>query len=130
ELEHPQGDQATPHITFLHNDEGNVEQSIYHMQDPMTGEFREQSMKRTFDTFHRPAFGLDYLYGTDLLPWRFYVDVWEMSLSEGNITEEHGSGNTYTYTYNASGYPSTITMKWKDVETEEPMMLRIEYIAL
>ena len=36
-------------------------------------------------------------------------------------------GGVWTYTYNANGLPSTIEVKWKNVDTYEPMLLRIAY---
>lgn len=35
--------------------------------------------------------------------------------------------NYDNYTYNEHGIPSSIEVKWKDIETSLPMLLRIEY---
>ena len=37
------------------------------------------------------------------------------------------SGTKWIYTYDKNNLPSTIETKWKDSNTEKPMLLRIKY---
>ncbi len=86
-----------------------------------------QECEFTYDTKKTANFGLDYLIGIELLPWRGTTSDWEQSLSKNNLLYESCSGNEYTIEYNERGYPTSITTKWKDIETETPMTIRIEY---
>lgn len=32
------------------------------------------------------------------------------------------------YEYNNDGYPVSVTVKWKDIETEKPLTMKIKYL--
>jgi len=36
-------------------------------------------------------------------------------------------GSSWSYTYNEYGLPATFEVKWKDIVTTSPMLLRIVY---
>lgn len=117
-----------PFVFFEYDTKNNVNKSTYHLIEPETKEEFIQVRERAFDTFKRPSMGLDYLLGVDPLPWRYYMDVWELTLSQNNIVADHHSGNTFTYEYNNDGYPVSVTVKWKDIETEKPLTMKIKYL--
>ena len=73
----------------------------------------------------KPDFGLDYLFNYDPLPFSEEAEM-ERLLSKNNMIE-YVDGSKWIYTFNENGLPSTIEVKWKDIETEEPMLLKITY---
>ena len=73
----------------------------------------------------KPDFGLDYLFIYDPLPFHEEPEM-ERLLSKNNMIE-CVDGNKWIYTFNENGLPSTIEVKWKDIETEEPMLLKLSY---
>ena len=119
-----------PFVFFEYDTKNNVNKSTYHLIEPETKEEFVQIRERIFDTFKRPSMGLDYLLGVDPLPWRYYMDVWELTLSQNNIVADLHSGNTFTYEYNNDGYPVSVTVKWKDIETEKPLTMKKVYQLL
>jgi len=78
-----------------------------------------------YDNHSRPNFNLDYLFIYELLPFREEADL-QRQLSANNMTE-FIDGTKWIYTYNEHGIPSAIEVKWKDIETTLPMLLRITY---
>lgn len=108
---------------------GNVIQTTNYFFDPFNGQEIIQECVFVYDTKKKVNFGLDYLIGIELLPWRGTTSVWEQSLSKNNLLSESCSGNEYTIEYNQNDCPKSITTKWKDIETETPMTIRIEYKA-
>ena len=79
----------------------------------------------SYDNHSRPNFNLDYLFIYEPLPFFEEADL-QRQLSLCNMTE-FVNGTKWTYTYNEHGLPSTIEVKWKDIETTLPMLLRITY---
>lgn len=105
----------------------NVIKTINHLTDPWNGQESIQECEFVYDVKRKVNFGLDYLIGIELLPWRGTTSNWEQSLSKNNIISESCSGNEYTIEYDQNDNPKSITTKWKDIETETPMTIRIEY---
>ena len=84
-----------------------------------------------YDNNLKPNFGIDYLFIYDPLPFRELGDL-ERCLSNNNMIEYFDANNwsSWSYTYSKNGLPSTIEVKWEDIETDEPMILRISYKQL
>jgi hypothetical protein len=84
-----------------------------------------------YDNRSKPNIGLDYLFIYDPLP--VSIGFLERNLSKNNMTEftlESGGyvGKSFwTYTYNENGLPSTIEIKYENIETLEPVFFRITY---
>ncbi len=78
-----------------------------------------------FDNHSKPNFSIDYLFIYDPLPFSEEAEL-QRRLSANNLTELT-NGTKWIYTYNEFGLPSTIEVKWKNVETTIPMILRIVY---
>ncbi len=115
-------------MTFYEYDlSGNVIKTTNHLTDPWDGQESIQECEFVYDTKKKVNFGLNYLIGIELLPWRGTTSNWEQSLSKNNLISEGCSGNKYTIEYDQNDYPKSITTKWKDIETETPMTIRIEY---
>lgn len=79
----------------------------------------------SYDNNLRPNFNLDYLFIYEPLPFYELADL-QRQLSTNNMTE-FIDGTKWLYSYNEQGLPSKIEVKWKDIETTLPMMLRITY---
>ncbi len=105
----------------------NVIKTTNHLTDPWNGQESIQECEFVYDTKKKVNFGLDYLIGIELLPWRGTTSNWEQSLSKNNLISESCSGNEYTIEYYQNDCPKSITTKWKNIETETPMTIRIEY---
>ena len=105
----------------------NVIKTTNHLTDPWNGQESIQECEFVYGTKRKVNFGLDYLIGIELLPWRGTTSNWEQSLSKNNLLSESCSGNEYTIEYDQNNNPKSITIKWKDIETETPMTIRIEY---
>tara|TARA_B100002051_G_C16587164_1_gene560796 strand:- start:69 stop:827 length:759 start_codon:yes stop_codon:yes gene_type:complete len=79
----------------------------------------------SYDNNLRPNFNLDYLFIYEPLPFYELADL-QRQLSTNNMTEFIDE-TKWLYSYNEQGLPSKIEVKWKDIETTLPMMLRITY---
>jgi len=97
------------------------------LTDPFNGQTSIQECEFVYDNKKKVNFGLDYLIGIELLPWRGTNSYWEQSISKNNLIYESCSGNKYTIEYNQNDNPITITTEWEGIETETPMTIRIEY---
>jgi len=124
--------------TIVYNNLGNVTQHIFISPElsmigqPIAGTSKRVVRFYEYDNNPKPNFGLDYLFIYDPLPFHEEAPL-ERCLSNNNMTEFIG-GTTWTYTYNENGLPSTIEVKWKNVETIDPetgkpfpMLLKIKY---
>jgi len=116
-----------PRTFYAYNTKENVIKTTNYLTDPRSGQETEQVCEFIYDSKKLANFGLDYLIGIELLPWRGTTSNWEQSLSKNNLLIESCSGNEYTIEYNEYDYPITITTKWKDIESETPMTVRLEY---
>ena len=110
----------------------NIIQAFDFWGNPIPGQYNEVTDHYKYDNMPKPNFGIDYLFIYDPLP---FIEEGQLArcLSQNNMTEQVG-GTTWIYTYNEHGLPSTIEIKWKDIETIDPdtgepfpMLLRIEY---
>jgi len=124
--------------TIVYNNSGNVVQHIHiHPEltdfgQPIAGTTQRSVRYYEYDNNPKPNFGLDDLFIYDPLP--FFEDApLERCLSNNNMTEYIG-GSTWTYTYNENRLPSTIEIKWKDIETIDPdtgepfpMLFKLKY---
>ena len=79
----------------------------------------------SYDNNLRPNFNLDYLFIYEPLPFYELADL-PRQLSTNNMTE-FIDGTKWIYSYNEQGLPSKIEVKWKDIKTTLPMVLRITY---
>ena len=98
---------------------------------PIQGQYVKSTEHYKYDNVVKPNFGIDYLFIYNPLPFMGSKQL-AMCISKNNITEIVGE-TTWTYTYE-NGLPSTIEMKWKDIETIDPdtgepfpMLLKIKY---
>ena len=98
---------------------------------PISGQYVRKSEYYKYDNVLKPNFGIDYLFIYNPLPFMGGKQL-AMCISKNNITELVGE-TTWIYTYE-KGLPSTIEMKWKDIETIDPdtgkpfpMLLKIKY---
>jgi len=117
-----------PSVLYEYDSHENIVKRTYYLRDPRTGEQSIQECAFEFDSFNKVSFGLDYLIGIELLPWRGTTSNWVQSLSKNNITMESCSGHEYFLEYDNNNNPTSITTTWKDIETEKPMIIRIEYM--
>lgn len=107
--------------------DSNIVRTVNILRDARTGEEFEQILNFKFDDKKKPSFGLDYLVGTDLLPFRGTTSHWEKTLSKNNLIAEEEYGTQYIMEYNEQGYPISITTKIDGIETAEPQVLKIIY---
>jgi hypothetical protein len=89
-----------PSTFYEYDIDGNVIKTTIHLKDPWNGQETIQECEFTYDTKETVNFGLDYLIGIELLPWRGTTSDWEQSLSKNNLLYESCSGNEYTIEYN------------------------------
>ena len=119
-----------PSTFFEYDGRGDVVKTETYYTNIRTGKEVSKVEEFTYDDKHKVNFGLDYLVGIELLPKLGTKSNWEQSLSKHNLVSE-GFGGTkyveYLIEYNDAGYPISITTQWKDMETNTPAMLKIEY---
>lgn len=117
--------------SIVYNNTGNVSKYIYEnpemnlFGEPIPGTKKTTIQEFNYDTHSRPNFNLDYLFIYEPLPFLEEANI-QRQLSTNNMTEFIG-GTKWVYTYNEHGIPSSIEVKWKDIETSLPKLLRIEY---
>lgn len=117
--------------SIVYNNTGNVSKYIYErpernlLGEPISGTKKTTIQEFIYDNHSRPNFNLDYLFIYEPLPFLEEANV-QRQLSTNNMVEFTG-GTKWIYTYNEHGLPSAIEVKWKDIETTLPMLLRIEY---
>ena len=123
-----------PHFyrdTIKYDNSKNVIEHVYTSPEldwfgqPIFGTFTIGRAYFEYDNNPKPNFGLDYLFIYEPLPFNEEADLQRL-LSKNNMVEFVG-GSTWTHTYDDNGLPSTIEVKWKGIETLEPMLLRIAY---
>lgn len=91
------------------------------------GDTIEKHRNFLYDNMPKPKFGIDYLFFLEPLPGFGTEATFEKGISFNNMIEYVESGTKWIFTYYDNGLPKTIETKWKDIETLEPMMLRIKY---
>ena len=117
--------------SIVYNSEGNVIKYIYESPDlnfvgqPIPETKRVSVKEFVYDNHSRPNFNLDYLFIYEPLPFFEEADL-QRQLSANNMIKLI-DGSSWSYTYNEYGLPATIEVKWKDIVTITPMLLRIVY---
>ncbi|QBN18153.1 hypothetical protein [Flavobacterium nackdongense] len=117
--------------SIIYNKSGNVIKYLYERPETdLIGNPLPQTKITTiqefsYDNHLRPNFNLDYLFIYEPLPFNELADL-QRHLSTNNMTY-FIDGTKWIYSYNEQGLPSKIEVKWKDIETTLPMMLRITY---
>jgi hypothetical protein len=117
--------------SIMYNNSENVVKYLYERPEtdlignPILGTKITTIQEFSFDNHLRPNFNLNYLFIYEPLPFRELADL-QRQLSTNNMTE-FIDGTKWLYSYNEQGIPSTIEVKWKDIETSMPMLLRIKY---
>ncbi len=111
---------------YEYSDNGNIIKIKQLLTDPQTNVSTEHNRLFQYDNFQRPPFGINYVFQIELLPQFGTEAVFERNLSFNNMTLLEG-GTQWIYTYNEDNLPATIETRWKDVQTMEPIMLRIKY---
>ncbi len=117
--------------SIVYNNEGNVIKYIYETPDlnmvgqPIPQTKRVSVKEFVYDNHSRPNFNLDYLFIYEPLPFFEEADL-QRQLSANNMIRLI-DGGSWSYTYNEYGLPATIEVKWKDIVTITPMLLRIVY---
>jgi hypothetical protein len=94
------------------------------IEEPIIGTYRVSTTHYEYDDNPKPNFGLDYLFIYSPLP---YIESSELQkgLSKNNMISD--ASNTWVYSYNEHGLPTTIETRWNGIETLNPMLLRITY---
>jgi hypothetical protein len=113
---------------FIYDETENVIQVRWLYIDIwFSGDTIEMYRNFVYDNMPKPSFRIDYLFFIEPLPGFGDEATLEKGVSINNMIEYVESGTKWTYTYDENNLPKTIETKWKDIETLEPMMLRIEY---
>ena len=118
-----------PSTFYTYDSRHNVIKTTKHITNK-AGEEYVREYEFTYDTKNKANFGLEYLIGVELLPKRGTTSNWEQSLSQNNLLSEGYAGVKhveYAIEYDRNDYPKTITTKWRDIKTQNPMTLKIEY---
>lgn len=116
-----------PPTTYEYDLNKNIIKTTHYFTNPWDDQELIQECEFEYDGKKKANFGLDYLIGMELLPWRGTTSTWQQTLSRNNIVSESCSGHEYTIEYDQNDNPRSITTKWKDIETETPMTIWIEY---
>lgn len=145
-----QNNTITNHINLKYNDNGtlkylytddgtqlnlyeydqnlNIISTTSYLRDHITGETYEEKKSFSYDVNAKPYFGISYNLPLELLPKMGSIANWEKGFSKNNMIESNESGTTWNYKYNELGLPISINTKWEGITTEEPMVIKIEYI--
>ena len=128
------GNNKEPYInTIIYDNLGNIIEHIYirpelnMLGQPIAGTTQRVVYNYEYDDKPKPNFGLDYLFIYQPLPGMGTETGYAREISQNNLTKYVNSGTTWTYTYNEYGLPKSIETKWKDIETLEPMLMKITY---
>lgn len=126
-------------ISYLYKDSGqqnyyldfkntqNCMQRKMMIYNQFTGQLEEQYNNFLYDNHKKPPFNIDKIFQIEILPQFGGEAKLEKSISVNNMTKYNESGTTWLYQYNENGYPSNIETKWNEIDTLEPMLLRIKY---
>ena len=126
------GANVEPYInTIVYDNSGNIIEHIYICPElnmfgqPIAGTTQKVIYSYEYDDKPKPNFGLDDLFTFQPLPGVGTETGYARELSHNNLTKYINSGTTWSYTYNEYGLPKTI--ETKDIETLEPILMRITY---
>lgn len=99
--------------------------------DPINQRSSDEYIERFYDYEYdggiQPNFGINNIFQFEPLPYFGTEAMFEKNISLNNMTKNVTSGTKWIYEYNHNNLPETIETKWDGIETEEPMLLRIEY---
>ncbi len=123
-------DENSPMSKYEYDESGNMIKSYHYYKDEFTGENKTQICEYEFDTLKQPSFGLDYLVGIEIFPWGETTSGWTRFLSENNLVKDNNSKHEYSFEYNKDGFPTQIIINWGTIETETPIMKKIEYLRI
>lgn len=118
--------------TYTYNVKNNIEQVLAHIPEfdeggTPTGNNIEIVFDYEYDTVSRPDFGIGKIFQIEPLPGFGTEATFEKNISKNNMTKNLNSGTQWVYTYNVRNQVETIETIWNGVETEEPILLRLEY---
>jgi len=125
---------AAETITYIYNSTNNIEQVKIRFPNNgdigSTGDYIEIYFDYKYDNRNQPNFGIAQVFQFEPLPYFGTEAMFEKNISQNNMTKNVTSGTKWIYEYNEYNIPKTIETKWEGIETEEPMLLRIEYMAI
>jgi hypothetical protein len=118
-------------ITYIYNNTNNIEQVKIRFLDngdvSNTDEYIEKFYDYEYDSGNKPNFGINNIFQFEPLPYFGTEAMFEKNISLNNMTKNITTGTKWIYEYNKFNLPKRIETKWDGVDTEEPMLLRIEY---
>ncbi|WP_074407785.1 hypothetical protein [Aquimarina megaterium] len=127
-LKHLFPDNSSPLNLYEYDNNGNVHKVTHYYTDPTTGNISEQISRYSYDINKKPSFNLDYIIQIDLIPKMGGIGILERNISSNNMTIYDNGKTKLSYIYNENGLPISILTEWENVTTQEPMLLKIEYI--
>lgn len=118
--------------TYIYNNTENVEQVVSLIPEfdeggTPTGNFIETSFGYDYDNGLKPDFGIGKVFQIEPLPAFGAEAVFEKNSSQNNMIKNLSTGTQWLYTYNENDQVETIETIWDGIETEEPILLRLEY---
>lgn len=118
-------------ITYIYNNTNNIEQVRILFPDngdiSNTDGYIERFYDYQYDSGNKPNFGIGQIFQFEPLPYFGTEAMFEKNISQNNMTKNKESGTKWIYEYNEFNLPKNIETKWDGIETEETMLLRIEY---
>jgi hypothetical protein len=127
-ISHFYKDDGSTYNFYEYDNHRNLISVTNYYTDQITGELTEQIQRFVYDEYRKPSFNLENLFQIDLLPKMGSEGVFERNLSCNNLIFSELSGTTYTYEYNSNFLPVSILTEYEGVITEEPILLKLEYI--
>lgn len=92
-----------------------------------TGNYVEDSYGYEYDSGYKPDFRIGEIFQIEPLPQFGTIATFEKNISLNNMIKSFRDGTEWVYTYNQNNLPETIETIWSGVETEDPLLLRIQY---
>lgn len=118
-------------ITYFYNNTNNIEQVKIRFIDngdlSNTDEYIERFYGYEYDGGNKPDFGISQVFQFEPLPYFGTEARFEKNISLNNMTKNITSRTKWIFEYNEFNLPKSIETKWDGIETDEPMLLRIEY---
>ena len=118
--------------SYIYNNTNNVEEVIALLPEfteggVTTGNYIETSYNYEYDNGYKPDFRIGQIFQIELLPGFGTIATFEKNLSLNNMTKSITGAIRWIYTYNENDLPETIEAVWNGIETEEPILWRIQY---
>lgn len=127
-ISHFYNDDGFMYNFFEYDNHRNLISVTNYYLDIITGETIEQINRLTYDGYRKPTFNLDYIFQIDLLPKMGSEGIFERNLSCNNLTYSEISGTSWSYEYNSNFLPISILTENEGIITEEPLLLKLEYV--